>query len=498
MSQEQEHTPHSGTGGHGERNPRILGLATVVILGSIMAVLDVTVVNVAIHPLARSFDAPLATIQWVASGYTLALASAIPVTAWAIRRYGAKRVYMTAIALFTTGSALAGLAWSPESLVAFRVVQGLGGGMIMPTGMTLMMRAATPQTMGRMMSIMGIPILIGPLAGPILGGWLVDSFSWRWMFTINVPVGLVALLLAARILPRATGTATNRLDVTGLLMLSPGLAALIYGLTTGAEHRDFTAPATLLPTLAGAALVTAFVLRTRTARNPLIDLRLYRNKAFTTASGTLALFATGYFGTMLLTPMYFQAVRGETTTASGLLGAPLALAAGITMQFAGRLSDRVSPRKLITTGITLAALSMGSFTLQLTGDTPYWRLGTSLLVMGIGVGMTIMPTMAAATREIARDDAPSASTALQITSQVGTSIGVAFFSVLLATNGGGTGTPTQAQPFADTYIWGALLMLAAALPALRLPRHRVGATTEPRRDRTPDPDAQPATAPAEV
>ncbi|MEU5642025.1 DHA2 family efflux MFS transporter permease subunit [Streptomyces milbemycinicus] len=470
-------------------SPRLAVLAAVVTLGSIMSVLDTTVVNVAINPLAQRFDAPLPTVQWVSSGYSLALAAVIPVTAWAIRRFGTKRVYMTAIALFTLGSLLAGTAWSIESLVAFRMVQGLGGGMIVPTGMTIMMQAATPETMGRIMSIMGIPILIGPVSGPVLGGWLVDSFSWRWMFTINVPVGVTALVVAARALPRAVGAPGQRLDVPGLLMLSPGLAALIYGLSTGAEHRDFGGVGVVLPAAVGAALVVGFVVRARVSPHPLIDLRLYRDRAFAAGAGTLGLFVVGYFGSMLLLPMYFQVVRGESATASGLLGAPLGLAAGVTMQFSGRLADKVSPRWLVAGGVTTAVLGMGLLTLQLSDNLAYWRVAVPLLVLGIGVGTTMMPTMAAATRGLSADDAPSASTALQITSQVAAATGVAFFSVTLSINGGGTTTPTHAGPFADTYLWAVALMLAAVLPALCLPRRRPAApaaANAPAEERTPE------------
>ncbi|MEU0807622.1 DHA2 family efflux MFS transporter permease subunit [Streptomyces sp. NPDC005970] len=465
------HTQHA-PGDAPPSSPRLGVLAAVVTLGSIMSVLDTTVVNVAINPLAKRFDAPLATVQWVASGYSLALAAVIPVTAWAIRRFGTKRVYMTAIALFTLGSLLAGTAWSIESLVAFRMVQGLGGGMIVPTGMTIMMRAATPETMGRIMSIMGIPILIGPVSGPVLGGWLVDSFSWRWMFTINVPVGVVALLVVSRALPRAAGGPGQRLDLPALLMLSPGLAALIYGLSTGAERRDFGGPGVVIPAVVGAMLVVGFVLRARVSPHPLIDLRLYRDRSFAAGAATLGLFVVGYFGSMLLLPMYFQVVRGESVTASGLLGAPLGLAAGVTMQFSGRLADRVPPRWLVVGGISTAALGMTLLTVQLSDTTAFWRVGASLLVLGTGVGMTMMPTMAAATRGLSGEDAPSASTALQITSQVAAATGVALFSVTLSINGGGSTTPTHAGPFADTYLWAVALMLAAVLPALCLPRRR--------------------------
>src|SRR5690348_12571442 len=168
----------------------LLTLASVVVLGTIMSILDTTVVNVAINTLAKEFHTNLTTIQWVATGYTLALATVIPLSGWIADRFGTKRLYMTSIGLFVIGSSLSGLAWSSTSIIVFRVLQGLGGGMIMPAGMTILTRAAGPNRIGRVMSIIGVPMLLGPILGPILGGWLVADVSWRWIFFINVPIGI--------------------------------------------------------------------------------------------------------------------------------------------------------------------------------------------------------------------------------------------------------------------------------------------------------------------
>src|SRR3954471_10984928 len=208
----------------------LLAVAGVVVLGAVMSILDTTVVNVAINTLARDFDTPLSTIQWIVTGYTLALATVIPLTGWGADRFGTKRLYMISIALFIAGSALSGLAWSAETLIAFRVLQGLGGGMLMPAGMTILTRAAGPQRVGRVMAIMGVPMLLGPILGPILGGWLVDDVSWRWIFFINVPIGIAALALSLRVLPRDRPQPAERFDALGLFLLSPGLALVIYGL----------------------------------------------------------------------------------------------------------------------------------------------------------------------------------------------------------------------------------------------------------------------------
>src|SRR5277367_2150332 len=177
-------------------------VAGVVVLGAVMSILDSTVVNVAIDHLAVVFHSSLTTIQWVVTGYTLALATVIPISGWASDRFGTKRIYLTSLVLFTLGSVLSGLAWSATSLIGFRILQGLGGGMIMPSVMTIITQKAGPQRMGRVMGILGVPMLIAPLLGPILGGWLVDDVSWRWIFFINVPIGIVAIVLAFIVLDR--------------------------------------------------------------------------------------------------------------------------------------------------------------------------------------------------------------------------------------------------------------------------------------------------------
>ncbi|MFG2000849.1 DHA2 family efflux MFS transporter permease subunit [Spirillospora sp. NPDC048911] len=482
----------SGSGGGLDRG--VLAVAMVVVLGAIMSILDVTVVNVAINDLAKEFETPLATIQWVATGYTLALATVIPITGWAAARFGTKRLYMISIALFVLGSMLAGLAWSAESLIAFRVLQGLGGGMIMPAGMTILTQTAGPARVGQVMSVVGIPMLLGPIMGPILGGWLVDDVSWRWIFFINLPIGIVALFLAARILKPDAPQRGERLDVLGLILLSPGLASLIYGLAKGAELRDFTKPEALIPTVAGAVLTIAFVFRALKAESPLIDLRLLKRRSVVAASGTMVLFMAAFMGAMLLMPLYYQTVRGEGALMSGLLLAPQGLGAMVTMPVGGKLTDKVGPGKVVLVGMTVVVLSMAGFAALLQADTSYWALGAVLFVMGLGMGMTMMPTMAAAIQTLAHDEVPRASTMLNIIQQVSASIGTAMISVLLANQlsdklgGGGGGeigssekvpqevldkiAPPMADAFQNTYWWAAALLLLAFLPALLLPRKK--------------------------
>src|SRR5262249_22277475 len=187
-------------------------LACVVVLGTIMTVLDLTIVNVAIPTLGRDFAASIPTIQWVMTGYMLAFASVIPVTGWASERFGAKAVWVVWLILFLIGSVLAGTAWSIGSLIGFRIVQGLGAGMILPVGQTILAQAAGPRRMGRVMSLIGVPMLLAPVFGPVLGGAIVDQWSWRWIFFINVPIGVAAVVAAVRLLPDAKPQLGQRLD----------------------------------------------------------------------------------------------------------------------------------------------------------------------------------------------------------------------------------------------------------------------------------------------
>ena len=209
--------------------PELRRISSVVVLGSIMSILDTTIVAVALDTLGKDFHVPVSTIQWVTTGYLLALAIVIPVTGWAVDRFGAKPMWMMSLGLFIIGSSLCGLAWSANSLIAFRVLQGLGGGMILPIGQSILARAAGPQRMGRVMSVIGVPTVMGPVLGPVLGGLIVSNFSWRWIFYINVPIGIVTLLLSSRFLANISEHEKIRtsFDTLGFCLLGPGLAALV-------------------------------------------------------------------------------------------------------------------------------------------------------------------------------------------------------------------------------------------------------------------------------
>jgi EmrB/QacA subfamily drug resistance transporter len=218
-------------------------ISAVVIVGSIMSILDTTIVNVALDTLARELHATIAEIQWVLTGYMLSLAAVIPITGWAANRFGAKRVYIVSLVLFTAGSALCGLSTSTTELIFFRVIQGIGGGMILPIGQLMMADAAGPQRMGRVMSIVAVPAMLAPILGPTIGGLIVDNASWRWIFYVNLPIGLIAVIAALRTLPlRQSDRPAGSLDVLGLVLMATGLPLLTYGLARSALPAASAAP----------------------------------------------------------------------------------------------------------------------------------------------------------------------------------------------------------------------------------------------------------------
>jgi EmrB/QacA subfamily drug resistance transporter len=410
----------------------LLKIAGVVVLGSIMSILDTTVVNVALPTFQRTFNvANYSTVAWTVTGYTLALATVIPISGWAADRFGTKRLYMTALALFTLGSVLCALAWNIGSLVSFRVLQGLGGGMLMPLGMTILTRAAGAHRMGRLMAVLGIPMLLGPICGPILGGWLIDAASWHWIFLINLPLGVAALIYARLALPRDRPEPSESFDLIGMLLMSPGLALFLYGVSSIPSEGTVVSAKVLIPGLIGVALIISFVFWAFRPRYPLLDLRLFKNRDLAVAAIVMFLFAGAFFGALLLVPTYFQQVRGESVLKAGLLVAPQGLGAMLTMPIAGTLADKYPVGRVVPFGFVTIIAGLIGLTQSTGVDTPYWQILACLFVLGLGMGGTMMPIFTAALKTLTHHQAARGSTLLNVIQQVAASIGVALMSVVL-------------------------------------------------------------------
>lgn len=402
----------------------------VVIVGALTSILNQTVVNVALPTLESDFNVSLTDIQWVVTGYALGLAAIIPLTGWLSDRYGTKRVFMVSQILFTLSSILCAMAWSNGSLIAFRVIQGLAGGLIMPVGMTILMMVSRPEERGRMLSVMGLPMLVGPVLGPLLGGWLVQWVSWRLIFVINVPIGVVGALLSALYL-RGPGAATlrQRPDLGGLALGIPAVVAIVYGLSQPAS-KGWDSVDTFVPLIGGAAMVVLFCLYELRQSSPLIEIRVFRDAAFSAAMTVNFLIALALFGTVLLVPLFLQQVQGYGALDAGVVLAAQGVAAAVAMPIGGLLTDRFGARQVVPFGLALltgATIWMAT----LTPDTPRWVIALMLAARGAGMGLSMMQAMSSAYITMAPRLISRATSVSQVVNRVGSGLGVAIVATIL-------------------------------------------------------------------
>jgi EmrB/QacA subfamily drug resistance transporter len=469
----------------GDRLPReYLKIGFALVLGAAMAMLDATVVAVATRTLAERFGSPLSAVAWVSTAYLLTMSVVVPLAGWAMDRFGGRRVWLVAVAAFLAGSVLCGLAWSIPSLIAFRVLQALGGGLIQPVGQALLGRSVGPRHMARVMAVMSIPMALLPVLGPAVGGLLLAEAGWRWIFFVNVPIGAAGIVLVRRWVPASVAGSAGgaRFDLRGFALISPGLAALVYGCSAAGDHGGFSAPAAWGPVLAGAVLVTAFVFYSlRTRIQPLVDLRLFRDKAFAVATLNAALMGATLFGAMFLLPLYFQQAHGFSPLRSGLVLAPQGVGTALSTFAAGRLTNRVGPRVLVMTGTAVATAATLPFAL-VGAHTSAAALLAPLFLRGLGLGLVMAPLIAAGYSTLRRASIPQATTTFNILNRVGGSIGTAVLAVILVRGLAG-GAPTAsrvASAYSATFWWAlgctaVTLVAAAFLPGARAMRAALAA-----------------------
>jgi EmrB/QacA subfamily drug resistance transporter len=452
--------------GHG-----LVKLAVILLVGVMAVVFDTTIVNVALATLSRDLDVGIATTQWVVTAYVLALAMVVPISGWAMRRFGGKRVWLLSLALFLAGSILSSLAWNMPSLIAFRVLQGIGGGLMLPLAQNLLVEAAGGRSLGRLMALVSLPVLIGPVLGPVIGGLIISHLSWRWMFWVNVPFCVAGLLLAWRGLHDDGQRARPRLDVWGLALLSPAVALLIYGLSQVAIQGGLAHAVVVVPLAVGLALLAAFVGHARTAEEPIIDLRLFSRRSFSASAGFLFLSGLALYGAMLLLPLYYQELRGQSALAAGLLLVPQGLGMLLTRGWAGKATDRLGARPIVLGGLLLALVGTFAYT-QAGLRTNELLLGLALVVRGAGLGAATIPVMATAYLGLKGTEITHASSTTRIMQQLGGSFGAAVVGVILQTqiDSHGPGAPGGlALAFQHTFWWTLALTAVAFVPALLLP-----------------------------
>jgi len=429
---------------HGRFDYRYIAMA-VVVGGSFMTILDATIVNVAVATLQRSFNvASYNDIAWVVTAYMLAQGAVIPLAGWVTDRFGTKRVYLITLVLFTVASALCGAAWNLPSLIIFRILQGVGGGMLMPIGLTILLGAFGPAQMGRVMGLFGVPTLIAPAIGPVLGGWLVQDFSWRLIFLVNVPVGAVSLVAAVVFLRETAHSRRLRLDVIGLVTGIPAVLALMYGVDRSTVS-GWGSPLVIFMLTSSAVLFTVFVVRQLRAREPLLHIRLFKDTTFTMSTVLSLVVVTGMFGVIYLLPLYLQQIRGYDALTTGLLLMPQALTAAVLMPFSGSLADRIGPRYVVMFGLVVLAVS--SFMLaQVHPDTSIAYLAFVMSLRGVSMGFAMMPAMAAGLARIPRSSASRASSITNTVQRAGASVAVAVLVTVLAAQTGTAARQASCDP----------------------------------------------------
>jgi len=399
----------------------------VIVFGAFASGLDASVVTIGLDSISRDLHADLSVTQWIASGYLLALALSLPLTGWLARRFGAGRVWLVALAAFTVASGLCAVAPDVLSLIAFRLLQGLAGGVLIPAGQTVLGQLVGPARLGRVMATLGIAVSVAPALGPLAGGLILHSLSWPWLFAINLPIGIIGLALGIRYVPRGTPGPAHRIDFAGLALIALGLPLSLYAVTTWGDTGKLNLPI-LLP---GLALLAWFVARCRRHPHPLLDFSLYRNRIYRAASLAAAFNGALIFGSGIVVTLYFQLGRHLDFVGTGLSLLGFAGATAAIAPATGRAVDRYGAAPVALTGAVLAVASTVPFAF-LPADAPVVVVQLLLAGYGASVALVSMPMGIAAYKTVASERLPDAAAQVTILLRLGGALGGAVFTVLIA------------------------------------------------------------------
>jgi len=457
-------------------------VAAAFVAGMFMDIMDTTIVNVALPTLGQNFHVGDGTFEWVVTGYLLSLAIWIPASGWIGDRFGTKRTFLFALIVFTTSSALCGAAWNIQSLIAFRLLQGVGGGMLTPVGTSMLFRAFPPEERAHASAVLTVPTAIAPALGPVLGGWLVDHASWRWIFYVNVPVGIAAFVFALLFLREHTEPAAGRFDFRGFVCSAGGLALVLYVLSEGPTY-GWTSPRVLISGSIGIMLLALLVLIELGRPDPLLHLRLFSDRMF--RNGILAMFtAFGVlFGVLFLLPLFLQQLRGLSAFEAGLTTFPQAIGMILMVQVSGRLYPRVGPRRMLAIGLTGLCITSALF-LLVGLDTSLWFIRGIMFLRGVAMSLALVASQAATFSSIKSEETGRASALFNTNRQVAASVGVAVLTTVLTEatlTVGGSGASAQVQllAFHDAFAASILFGVLGILFALRIHDADAAATLHP-------------------
>jgi EmrB/QacA subfamily drug resistance transporter len=454
----------------------LIRLALVLVVGGVAPLIDTTVVNVALPAMNADFHAGADGIQWVTTIYLLTLAITVPVTAWASDRFGAKRLWIIGLALFLVGSGLCGLAGSFGMLVAFRALQGIGAGIVLPVLQTILVRAAGPGKIGRVITIVTLVVTIAPIAGPLVGGAIVTAADWHWVFAINIPICLAAIVLAAIYIPREPTQREKKLDVLGVVLLGLGTSSLLFALSDAASGGSDAALRVWTPLVAGLLLLAAFVLWSlRRGDRAAIPVRLFAKRAFGSATSVLFLTGLALYGALFLVPLYFQTERGMTPFEAGMILALQGLGS-LLSRWVGGVVDRIGARLIAVVGVVVCALATVPFAIA-TADTSYLLLGAALIVRGAALSAVNIAITSGAFAGLERSQVPAGSAIVRLVQQLGGSAGTALLATIVAA----AATAVPLVGFQTAFAWSIGLTLLAVVPCLLIPaRKREPATAAAR------------------
>ncbi|MGY1584597.1 MDR family MFS transporter [Streptomyces sp. MN13] len=405
-------------------------VATAFVFGLFMEILDMTVLNTALPALGRHFDAGTETLQWLVTGYMVSMAVFIPASGWIADRFGTKRTFLFALAVFTAASAWGGVAGSLGELIVARVAQGLGGGLLTPVGTAMLFRAFPPAERAKASAVLSVPTTLAPAFGPVLGGWMVDNISWRWIFFLKVPIGVLGLVFAKVALHEERADHPGRFDAAGFLSGGAALALLLYGLDRGARE-GWATNGVLVSLGVGLALAAVFTAIELARAEPMIDLRLLKDRLFRIGNLLMLPASGAMMGALFLVPLLLQYQMGVDATGSGLVTMFQALGMVAFLQLAGRLYPKIGPRRMLATGFAVVAVAQAML-MTVGPDTTLWAVRLPLFAMGAGMALTVIPLQAATFATIAPGSIARASSVFSTTRQVAGAAGVALVATLLS------------------------------------------------------------------
>ncbi|MFF7674277.1 MDR family MFS transporter [Actinacidiphila glaucinigra] len=479
------------------RIPPTTAVAVVFVAALFMAIMDTTIVNVAVPAIGEDFGVPASGLGGVNIGYLVSLAVFIPVAGWLADRFGTRRVFLAALVAFTLASALCAMSTSLEQLTLYRILQGAGGGLLVPVGQTMLFRAYPPAERIKAQRALMVPTAIAPAVGPVLGGWLCDAVSWHWVFLVNLPVGAAAVVFGLLFLPDFRLERPGRFDLVGFLLAGGGLALALYALTNGAKNGWGTA-GILVPLLVGIAALGAMVLVERRIPMPMLDLELFRDRLFRANTVVMFPLSAVFLGTVWLYPMFLQEALGFSAFESGLATWPEAVGVMAAAQIAPRLYRRIGPRWLMVGGSAGMGVCVAVMTGFTTATSP-WVLRGVLFVLGYCIGHVMMSAQNAAFATIPAPSTGRAATVFNMQRQLGGAFGTALIATLLTAVGtttvtaSGTTTANLGAYHAGFVLCTGLALISAVAALFVSDKDALGVeTSRPGRHARPGAAASPA------